>query len=106
MAIAPAAAAARIMKHGIAAHTSSAAKRCRGVVRAEGARRVLQIERNIAATTPAATSAHILSVTSRTSVNPDTSSTQGSRRHGAGALPHPTSRGWDLNPLGFHDYPG
>jgi hypothetical protein len=77
-------AAASIMRHGIAAHTSSAAKCCRRVLSAAGARRVLQIERNIALNTPAASSAHIPSMTSRTSVNPDASSTQCSR--GLGVL--------------------
>jgi len=58
-------AAASIMRHGIAAHTRSAAKLCRKAVEAAGARRVLQIETNIAANTPTATSAHIPITTSR-----------------------------------------
>lgn len=59
MAMTAGTAAARIIRHGIAAHTSSVAKLCRKAVEAAGARRVLQIETNIAANTPAATSAHI-----------------------------------------------
>jgi hypothetical protein len=59
-------AAARIIMQGIAAHTSSIAKRCRKAVGAAAeARRVLQIETNIVANTPAATRAHIPSITSR-----------------------------------------
>jgi hypothetical protein len=65
MAITAGIAAASIMRHGIAAHTSSVAKLCRKAVEAAGARRVLQIETNIAANTPAATSAHIASIMSR-----------------------------------------
>ena len=66
MAITAGIAAASIVRHGIAAHTSSVAKLCRKAVEAPGARRVLQIETNIAANTPAATSARIPSITSRT----------------------------------------
>jgi len=58
-------AAASIMRHGIAAHTSSVAKLCRKAVEATGPRRVLQIETNIAANTPAANSTHIPNTTSR-----------------------------------------
>lgn len=65
MAITAGIAAASIMRHGIAAHTSSVAKLCRKAVEAAGARRVLQIETNITTNTPAATSAHIPSITSR-----------------------------------------
>ena len=65
MAINAGIAAASIMRHGIAAHTSSVAKLCRKAVEATGARRVLQIETNIAANTPTATSAHIAITTSR-----------------------------------------
>ena len=65
MAITAGTAAARIIRHGIAAHTSSVAKLCPKAVEAAGARRVLHIEMNMAANTPAATSAHIPSITSR-----------------------------------------
>lgn len=58
-------AAASTMRHGIAAHTSSVAKLCRKAVDAGRARRVLQIETNIAANTPAATSVHIPIIASR-----------------------------------------
>jgi hypothetical protein len=60
MAMTAGTAAARIIRHGIAAHTSSIATLCRKAVGAAAvARRVLQIEANIAANTPAETSAHI-----------------------------------------------
>ena len=65
MAITAGIAAARIMRHGIAAHTSSVAKPCRNAVGAAEARRVLQIAKNIAVNTPVATSAHIPRITSR-----------------------------------------
>jgi hypothetical protein len=65
MAMAAGMAAASTMRHGIAAHTSSVAKLCGKAAEAGRARRVLQIETNIAANTPAATSAHIPIMTSR-----------------------------------------
>jgi hypothetical protein len=66
MAMTAGTAAARIIRHGIAAHTSSIAKLRRKTVGAVAvARRVLQIETNIAANTPVATRAHIPSITSR-----------------------------------------
>jgi hypothetical protein len=66
MAMTAGTAAARIIRHGIAAHTSSIAKLCRQAAGAGAvARRVLQIEANIAANTPAVTSTHIPITTSR-----------------------------------------
>jgi len=55
-------AAARIIRHGIAAQTNSAARFWRKDGGCESLRRELQIERNIAANTPAVTTEHIIRI--------------------------------------------
>jgi hypothetical protein len=56
-------AAASIISHGMAAHTTSLAKLWTNVGEREGSRRELQIAINIAANTPAANSVHIARTT-------------------------------------------
>src|SRR5215469_15133024 len=65
-------AAARIIRHGIAAHTNSAARFWRKDGGCESLRRELQIERNIAANTPAVTTEHIIRIASLISCTSET----------------------------------